>query len=295
MSVNENNPPGPTPPVNDPTAPRPVVAKPALAWALALVAGLIGGGVGLGVGEATRHRFEPEFSDMTTPEAMKVSDRGARMEMQEKLKQRAYMREGMVAFGALGATLGLGLGLAGGLAARSISRAAVARVLGLVLGGAAGVGVTYGIAPPYYQMALRHGGADAGDGEGVDLQKFDLAGNANNLMYPLMLHGLIFGAIGAAGGLAFGWGVGGARRLGAGVVGGLLGGLIGAVAFEFAASSLFALSSPPRPVPEYQEARIIAHLTVGVLIALGAAFGALSLQVAKARPRPTAPAPAPTA
>jgi hypothetical protein len=300
MSTPESKPVEPIAPTPPPDVPGPARPNAALAWALALLVGLIGGGVGWAAGEALRPRFQtPDLSFLRSPEGRRLS-RGEQAATLERLKQVSYKQEATAAFGVLGAVVGLGLGLAGGLAARSMPRAAIAGLLGLVVAGGGAAGAAWGIIPPYYEMVSAHDPSDS-----KDLQRAEMAGNTNDMIYPLIMRGAIFGALGVGAGLAFGLGVGGARRLGQGVLGGLLGGLLAAVVVEFVGSALgsliadtlgsdmFVVASPPFPIPEHLGSRGLTHLVAGLFVALGAAFGALALQLTAA-PRPK-PAPAPAA
>ena len=92
---------------------------------------------------------------------------------------------------------GLGLGLVGGLIHRSLLRGVMAGAAGLVLGGVTGVLTARVLALVYYK---------------------NLSGD--DLTYSLIVHGGVWGAVGAVGGLAFGLGLGGWDRLARATVGG---------------------------------------------------------------------------
>jgi hypothetical protein len=70
-------------------------------------------------------------------------------------------------------------------------------------------------------------------------------------------------------------GLGGGRVVRA-VVGGLLGAALGTALYEVAGSLLFALGGTGEPLAATAPARVLAHATVGVIIALGAAVFAES-------------------
>ena len=101
------------------------------------------------------------------------------------------IRNGIIAFGALGGATGLALGLAGGLIRRSALRAIAAGATGLLLGGGIGVALSWLILPIYYEHST-----------------------GGELTYSLMVHGGVWVAVGAAAGLAFGIGLGGWLALG---------------------------------------------------------------------------------
>lgn len=307
-------------PETTPAAPRPSEAPPprapakGRAWALALVAGLVTGGIGFGVAEATLDAFPPDYAaaraeadatGQTPPEMpavstggmppanpadMKVDFRQALESGNRKQQRISEHRRATLAFGAFGGVLGLSLGLAGGLASGSARRAASAGLVGLVLGGAAGAGVSFVAIPPYQQQMLT-----LSEGQGAEVDFDQLVARRNGyeaLLWPSLMHGVIWASLGAAAGLALGLGLD-PRRKGAGLVGGLLGAVLATLLYGLGGPAVFVLAEPPSPIPELREARAAIFFGVAVLVALGAVWGALSLTLTRP-PRPK-PVPSPEA
>jgi hypothetical protein len=151
----------------------------------------------------------------------------------------------------LGAFLGLSLGLAGGLARRSSRAGIAAGLLGMVLGGVLGAGLSLAGSPLFFKAK----------------NQFE----DQQLILGLVLHGVIWGAIGAVGGLAFGQGLGvpGLRRHT--VLGGLLGALIGTAIADFAGGAFFPLGGADQPISETWMTRVMSCLLVGIFVGLGIA------------------------
>jgi hypothetical protein len=93
-----------------------------------------------------------------------------------------------------------------------------------------------------------------------------------DLSTPLLIHAGAWGIAGAAGGLAFGLGLGlDRRRLVRASIGCLIGGALGATAIELLGAIALPLAGTPRPLALSWEARLVARLLVATLAALGAA------------------------
>jgi hypothetical protein len=237
--------------VPTPVPPTAVAASsPIRTWVLALAAGLVAGGVAWGIGEAT-----------LIPEAG-FQDKAKKIDISPTV---AGLRNSLISFGALGAALGLGLGLAGGLIGRSVPRAILAGLIGLLLGGGAGAGLTRVLLPIYYDH-LREG----------------------ELTYSLMVHCGVWGAAGAAAGLAFALGLVGWRGAVRGVIGGAAGALLGAVIYEVAGGIYFPRALTDRPISLTAETRLMARLLVTALVAAAAVVTLDSTRGAKvaAEPKP---------
>jgi hypothetical protein len=146
----------------------------------------------------------------------------------------------------LGALMGLGLGAAGGLIGRSSRRASLAGVAGLILGGLAGAGMARWLVPIYYDNL-----------------------SAGDLTYSLEVNGGIWGAVGAAAGLAFGLGRGGPGRMLRLAVAGLAAGGLAMALFVFAGSILDPRAMADRPVSLTPASRLTARLLLSLLVAVG--------------------------
>ena len=104
-----------------------------------------------------------------------------------------------------------------------------------------------------------------------------------------MVHVGIWAAVGAAGGMAFGIGVGGRDRILRAAVGGLVGAALGAVAFELIGAVFFPMAETPKPVSESMVTRLLARLLVAVPAAGFAAVMAFGQPRQKAKPAAAGP------
>ena len=228
---------------------------------MALSASVVAGLASWGVGEAAVPRFVPsllvdgkQFNTMEKKTYEKI-----------RLVNQGTTYRAMVSYGALGATLGLALGLVGGLARRSATTGLMAGILGLVLGGAAGAGVTQGLLPAYFHAWMT--------------SEDHLS---SNITMPLLIHGGIWTAAGLAAGLALGLGLGGWGRAVQAAIGGALGAVFGTFLYEFAGPFTFPNASTSDPIASERFARLLAHLSVAVFVALGAAWSARYLSPKRA-------------
>jgi hypothetical protein len=221
-------------------------------WLLALAGGLAAGLIGWGVGEVCYKAFEakfvkpPNWGQINAYEKINVEA----LQLLEKTPP-AETKNGAIAFGALGAALGALLGLAGALA-RGAARSGLAVALaGLLIGGGTGAIAAVAATQGFYRYLDPESG----------------------LILPFLTHAAIWVPIGAAGGAALGLGLGGGRRVLQGIVGGVMGVLIATITFEFINAIAFPTDRVDAPIPGSLLARLLAHGLVGVLAALGAAYG----------------------
>jgi hypothetical protein len=239
-----------------------------LARRLALLGGVLAGLASFAVGEATYKIVPAAMSTQIDP----MSNRVMPFPTVASLNMAAA-KNASLAFGALGFCLGGLLGVAGGLARRSTTAALTGGLLGLVLGALLGAGVSRALLP--FSLKAQ-----------VDYPD-------NELIVSLMMHGLIWGLVGASAGLAFAVGLGDRRLVGRALLAGLLGAVLGAVAFEVIGAVFFTSANTSRPISETWLTRLLARL----LVAIGtAATLALLLPepgdgVAKQEADTSAPAP----
>jgi hypothetical protein len=179
---------------------------------------------------------------------------------------RALVMSASATFTALGALVGLSLGLAGGLARRSAAAGAKAALLGCVVGAGATAAVSL-LAVPYFF-------------KNHDPQSHDLT-------LPLLTLASIGSSIGAAGGLAFGIGIGGRDRWLKSLVGGLIGAALGTVIYEIVGAIAFPAARTHLPISETATTRAMLHILVAGYAGVGAAY-ALGLSSKK---RAAGPAP----
>ena len=155
-----------------------------------------------------------------------------------------------VSFIQQGAILGGILGLAGGLVRRKALAGLIAALVGAGLGAIAAGAAAHGLLPVYFKN--------------VDPQ-------ANDLTYPLLTHGGIWAAAGAAAGLAFGLGAGGRVRWARCAVGGLLGGVFATMFYDLVGAIAFPLDKTSQPVSATMVTRLFAQFAVAAFVAAGAA------------------------
>ncbi len=209
---------------------------------IALAAGLLAGAAAWLAGEAILGAFRSLLATKIQREADPEAVRRF---------ARAHLTRASATFTALGATLGLGLGLAGGLARRSASAGAGAAVLGCVVGSLAGASSSLLVLPTFYK---NH-----------DPQSQDL-------MLPILTVGSIASAVGAAGGLAFGLGLGGRDPWKKSPAGGLVGAALGAVAYELVGAIAFPADRTELPISNTLVTRAMLHVLVAGLAAVGSSL-----------------------
>jgi hypothetical protein len=158
----------------------------------------------------------------------------------------AAARNGALTFGVLGLCLGGCLGLAGGLARRS-SFAVAAGGLGSVLGFAAGVATSLALLPFCIASRLRY--------------------PDNDLVISFVMHGAIWGSVGAVAGLAFAVGLGERSVWVRALTAGFAGALVGAVAFDLIGAVAFLGAKTDDPISRTWVTRLIARLLVTVATA----------------------------
>jgi hypothetical protein len=208
-------------------------------WLVAL-GGVLAGLAAFGVGEAAYQKFKPVLvrQDLMGNKIMVPTLETNRV---------AIVKNGALAFGSLGFCLAVCMGAAGGLSRRSTRAAVTGGLLGAVLGSAAGAGLTLSLLPGFLQAQ-------------DDYFEYDL-------IVSLAMHGLIWGLLGAAAGLAFAVGQGERRLIVRTAFVGGLGGLLGAIAFELIGAGFFAAAETGDPISETWPTRLMAR----ALVALGTA------------------------
>jgi hypothetical protein len=169
-------------------------------------------------------------------------------------RQEARWKNGAVAYAVLGGVLGLTLGCAGGVARRSTGSAIVAGLCGSMTGTALGAGISWLVLPQFFDWNRRLGNEEP------------------SLLIGLVLHGAVWAAIGAAGGMAFGLGLGERRKLPHAVAGGLIGAIVGTAVYEVIGAALFPLDGTALPVSDTWKSRLLARLAVACGTTLVAAL-----------------------
>jgi hypothetical protein len=214
-------------------------------YAFALIAGIVACVISWLAGELTREVFKPRLVSTVFLEMTLV---GPSAESQNA----ADFKNAVLAFAILGGVTGLVLGFAGGLGGRSPVRGAIVGVGALALGSLVGTFASIALLPFFY---------------------WRLVPDPNDLLTPIMAHGGIFAATGAAAGAAFTIGVGRWRQTARAMGGALLGAVLATVVFHLLGEMFFPDSRPGDRVASSSSVRLLSGFLVTVLTALGAAWG----------------------
>ncbi len=212
---------------------------------LVVLGGLLAGLVSFGIGEA--------IYEIIPTETVPVNVHGSQMMVVGRATSTvATARNGALTFGVLGLCLGGCLGLVGGLVRRSTFGAVTGGIVGSVLGLALGAGVSLVLLPRFVSMRL-------------DYFEYDL-------LISLIMHGLIWGLLGAASGWAYAIGLGELRRSGRAMTAGLVGAVLGAVSYELIGALFFNGAETDEPISETWPTRMMARILVTVGTALAIAL-----------------------
>lgn len=230
--------------------------------ASATVAGLLAGLLAWGVGEGVRVAFEPAFR---MSDELRASIETSTAEVYRQ-KEEHITRQAVAGYGALAGLLGLGLGVAGGIAGRSRPRGMTAGALGLVLGGAAGAAAAYGLCQVFHEAFRASSEAFSKD-----------------LLRPLLMHGGMWLPAGLFGGLALGLGLEGWRRALQTAFGGVLGAVVAVAVYEIVGALAFPTSKTAHPVSIGMGARLLAYLSVSLLVSTVAAWSVSNLTLTRTR------------
>jgi hypothetical protein len=256
---------GAVPPQPAATGAKAPAISPLRLWACALGAGVAVALTSWLVGEAVVDRYQPKTHV--------VFGAGGPMSIASPAELwSAQFRNATLANGLLGAVLGAVLGIAGGLASRSTRAGVAAAHVGLVLGMAAGAGASQALLPLYHRFEEAYEEKASG-----------------NLTVPLLIHGGVWSAVGACGGLAFGVGARGRGRAARGLVGGLVGAAVGTAVYELAGALAFPLAGTVQPLSHTWESRLLARSAVALLAAAGTALALADARAARGKPAPAPP------
>jgi hypothetical protein len=239
-----------------PTAIKPGLGVPL--WLITLGAGIIAGVLsGLG-GEATSRAIPLRMELPANFASISGYQKVAVVAMIAGNATRVAVREkAAAAYGLLGVLLGIGLGLTGGWASGSMRSGWKGALVGGVAGGVAGAALSAVFVPIFFRF-----------------QDPDTDAATLGLLLLFFTHAAIFAGIGAASGLALGWGSGDRGTIGQALVGGLLGAIVGTFAFEVINSLLYPMVRTYEPVPTEPTPRMLLHLCVAVGTAVLAGWAA---------------------
>ena len=206
----------------------------------AFVAALLAGVASLIAGEAIMSSYQsdlnPSIQNNPSPESV-------------RRWKDARLYSATLTFATMGGSLGLLMGLAGGFVRRSASASAGSGILGLMFGTIVGAATGFALVSLFYKR--------------YDPQSGDL-------LLPLLVHGTIWSAVGAVGGLVFGLGIGGQGRWKRTLVGGFVGAAAATVVYEIGGALSFPSSKTDLPLSASFAARAMAQLLVAILSSLGA-------------------------
>jgi hypothetical protein len=228
----------------DPPAVSKVVPAVRRLWPFALGAGLLAGIASWVINEAGL--------PFVLPKSRIVQTMGGAMDLPSFVDQvAADSKNATVAYGILGAMLGLALGVAGGLVRNSPRRGVFAGITGALLGAIGGVGGATVFLPIYFRQ--------------LDVAQEQLG---RDLVIPLLVHIGTWAVVGVASGIALGLGLGEGRRASRAAFGGLIGGALGAVVYEVVGALVFPNDRTTQPIALTWGPRLLAALSVSLMIAV---------------------------
>jgi hypothetical protein len=216
-------------------------------WSLTLAAGFVAGMASWLIGEALHGRLQPQLLSTGGMPSIEESQAGA------NAYRAAVALQMSVAYGSLGAALALALGLAGASGRRSSRVTSIAAALGAMLGGFAGALTPQILMPIYFRF-------------------YDP--DSDDLPLAILILGGIGSAVGAAGGLSYGIGLGDRGRTARAALGGFLGALAGVVIYVVAGTLAFPLDQTTKPISATGGSRLLARLLVAILASAGATMSA---------------------
>ena len=226
--------------------PRPV-------WRIALACAAAAALVSWVAGEFTYTAFKPKMV-----ETVQLS--GVIFQPTLTTQNVADFKNALLTFGVLGGVLGFAMGFAGGLARGSTTRGLVVGSMAAVICALVAAGAARAMLPFFYRR---------------------LAPDPNDVMTPILGHGGIWCAIGAASAVAFAIGIKARRDAFYIVVNACVAAFSASFLYHMAAESLFPAARSSEPLAISSSARLLAIAFVTLLVAVGVASGA----------KPPAPAP----
>jgi hypothetical protein len=166
----------------------------------------------------------------------------------------ADVKNATLSFAILGCVTGLAMGCAGGLAGRSPSWGVIVGLGAQAAGGFVGAIASLALLPLFFRGHVP---------------------DPNDLLSPILIHGVIWSAVGAIGGLAFAMGMRRGRDLPKAIAAACVGAVLASVLFHLLVAGLFPDSGAAEPLGSSSVVRLLAMLLVTFLIAVGATRGAL--------------------
>ncbi len=226
---------------------------------------LVAGFASWGVGEYPQFGFTPTLTPVQT-------QAGTVMSVSFEEETRVHRLNATLGAGVLGSLVGITIGLSAGLSRGRSFPAIASGVLGAILGTALAVAAATLLLPIFFRKFSA-----------------DQEASLNDLLTPLLVRSGIWGAIGAAGGLALAAGLERWGRLGMCVVAGIAGGAVGAVVYEVVGALAFASARTSQPIANVWAARLLAGLCATIGITVFAGLGAASSGHHRKGPKTTGP------
>jgi hypothetical protein len=231
-------------------------------WVFSILAGVLAGISGWGAGEAAEPNFPASLNQFSHPNDL-TQQRS--LNLLRNLKLQMQKKKGAIAYGLLAGLAGVYLAVAGGLARRSFSDTPKAAIIALIVGAGLAVALAYWLVPWYFRW--------------IDLA---LEADVNNdPARGFIIHLGIWISAAVAAGLGLGLASGEGEKVLPGIIGGLLGVALAAIIYESIGYAVFLSEDAASPVPGTSLTRLIAHMLVGVLVAVGAAWGSSGLSLSK--------------
>jgi hypothetical protein len=216
-------------------------------WAIVLACGAAAGLVSWVGGELAQHAFKPQ---LFLVEAMSVRA----LQPSRESQQSADFKNSLLTFLILGGVTGLAMGLAGGLAVHSSARGLKVGLLALGAGAIVGAAASLALVPFFFR---------------------ELIPDTNDLLSPVLIHGGVWTAIGAVGGIAFAAALGTSRRRFAdAVAGACFGAVLATIFYHALAAAIFPEAKSTDVVANSAIVRFLAMGLVPIMVAFGAAMGA---------------------
>jgi hypothetical protein len=176
------------------------------------------------------------------------------LEPSRESQRAAELKNAALVFAILGGVTGFAMGLAGGLAVRASARGLKVGLVALVAGALVGTLASLGLVPLFYR---------------------ELIPDTNDLLTPILIHGGIWTAIGAVGGIAFAIGTGMSKKQFAdSIAGACFGAVLATILYHMLAAAVFPAAKSTEAVANTAVVRFLAMSLVPILIAIGAAIGA---------------------
>jgi hypothetical protein len=219
-----------------------------LRWGIALAGGLLAGIISWLAGEPLHNVFEPKVFPIKIALTTFIQPTNASL-------NDADVKNATVVFSILGGVTGLVMGIAGGFAARALGRGLIVGLVGLVAGVIIAGAASLGLLPLFYRRIVP---------------------DPNDLLSPILIHSGVWAAIGAVGGLAFAIGMKSGWNTVNAIFGACVGAFVATLLFHGLGEFLFDESASSAPLASAPLGRLLADMLVTVLVAFGAARGALS-------------------